>query len=91
MKAYVVIIGKHGATYGAYSPDVPGCIATGSSIEAAREAMRDALTAHLEGMLEDGDELPAARGLAHYVRADEPIAQADDLITHISVQLPQAA
>ncbi len=55
---YLIIIEKAGDTYSAYCPDLPGCIATGATIEETKESMREAIAFHLEGMLEDGDPIP---------------------------------
>jgi predicted RNase H-like HicB family nuclease len=57
--------------YGAYSPDVLGCVAVGETIEECLEEMRSALAFHLEGMLEDGEEIPKPSGPGVYVRYDQ--------------------
>ena len=91
METYLVIIQKAGSNYCAYSPDVLGCISTGDTIEEVRQTMKEALESHLELMAEDGDPLPQAKGLLHYLSADEAIAEPDDLITHITINLPAVA
>lgn len=58
---YLVVIIRCGATYGAHLPDVPGCIATSKDLNTVRSLIRDGLVLHLEGMLDDGDNLPEAR------------------------------
>lgn len=55
---YAVIYEKTGTGYGAHVPDLPGCIAGGRNLEVARRRMREAIAAHLEGMREDGIEIP---------------------------------
>jgi predicted RNase H-like HicB family nuclease len=55
---YPIIIEKGPTSYGAYSPDLPGCVAAGESIEEVKELMKQAIALHLQGMLEDGDPLP---------------------------------
>lgn len=55
---YVIVLEKAESNWCAYSPDVPGCVATGSTREEARGRMREALQFHLEGLREDGDPLP---------------------------------
>lgn len=57
--------------YGAYSPDVLGCVAVGDTIEECIDEMRSALAFHLESMLEDGEEIPEPSGPGIYVRYDE--------------------
>jgi predicted RNase H-like HicB family nuclease len=44
--------------YGGHAPDFPGCCSTGKTLQKMREMMREALEFHLEGMAEDGDEMP---------------------------------
>jgi predicted RNase H-like HicB family nuclease len=46
------------SNYSAWSPDVPGCVATGDTVEDCTEEMRDAIAFHLEGLASDGDPLP---------------------------------
>lgn len=67
---YAVVIEKAGDNYGAYVPDLPGCIATGATVEEVEASIREAIEMHIEGMLEDG--LPIPPGIAHarYVEVD---------------------
>ena len=60
---YAVVIEKAGNNYGAYVPDLPGCIATGATVQEVETSIRMAIEMHLEGMLEDG--LPIPPGIAH--------------------------
>jgi predicted RNase H-like HicB family nuclease len=57
---YIVIIEKGPMSYGAYVPDLPGCVAVGGTREEAEELIRGAIEMHLEGMREDGDPIPEA-------------------------------
>ncbi len=59
------------SNYGAYSPDVLGCVAVGDTIEECLSEMRSALAFHLESMLEDGEDIPSPSGPGVYVRYDE--------------------
>jgi predicted RNase H-like HicB family nuclease len=58
MKDYLVIYERAPDNWAAYSPDVPGCIATGKTREEVEQNYRDALEFHLEGLREDGLPLP---------------------------------
>ncbi len=58
MKKYAIVIEDAGSNYSAYSPDVPGCITTGATIEETKRNMIEALEFHLEGLKEDGLPLP---------------------------------
>ena len=54
-----LVVYEHGKrNYGGFAPDVPGCCSTGKTLKKMREMMREALEFHLEGMAEDGDEMP---------------------------------
>jgi predicted RNase H-like HicB family nuclease len=64
---YAVIYEKTGTGYSAYVPDLPGCIAAGSSLQQVTELMRDAIEMHLEGMREDGDPIPEPTTVADYI------------------------
>ena len=55
---YTVIIEKGPTSYGAYVPDLPGCVAVGASREEVRESIKGAIEMHLEGLREDGDPIP---------------------------------
>ena len=58
MKRYAVVIEKTGTGFGAYVPDLPGCVATGRSLEEAERNIRAAIQFHLDGMRDDGDPIP---------------------------------
>lgn len=65
---YVVVIEKGETSYGAYIPDLPGCVAVGQSEEEVKNLIQEAIVIHLEGMREDGLEIPAANSQAIKVR-----------------------
>jgi predicted RNase H-like HicB family nuclease len=62
------VVGGPPSNYGAYSPDVLGCVAVGDTIEQCVAEMRSALAFHLEGMEEDGEEIPQPSVPGVYVR-----------------------
>jgi predicted RNase H-like HicB family nuclease len=57
---YAIVIEQSEHNYSAYAPDVPGCVATGATLEEVTAMMRDALEFHFHGLAEDGDPIPAA-------------------------------
>lgn len=63
---YLIVIEKAAHNYAAYSPDVPGCVATGQTAAEAEEKMKSALRMHLRGLLEDGLPLPEPTTTADY-------------------------
>jgi len=66
---YAMIIETGKRNYSAYLPDLPGCVATGDTIEEVRQRMREAIELHLAGMREDGLPIPEPTSLADYVEA----------------------
>jgi len=58
MNKYAVIYEPTATEYSAYAPDLPGCIATGQTLEQTRNRMTEAIEAHLRAMREDGDPIP---------------------------------
>jgi predicted RNase H-like HicB family nuclease len=67
-KGYLILIeGGPPSNYSAWSPDLPGCVATGDTVEEVEREMRDAIALHLEGIVEDGGEIPTPSGPGVYV------------------------
>jgi len=64
---YLVIIEETKAGYSAFSPDLQGCIATGSSKEEVEKNMKDAIAFHLQGMEEEGLEVPKPQSFSTYL------------------------
>ena len=58
MKKFLIIIEKTETGYSGYAPDLPGCIATGSTKEDLEKNMYEAIQFHLEGMKEEGMSMP---------------------------------
>jgi predicted RNase H-like HicB family nuclease len=70
---YLIVIEKADGNWGAFAPDLPGCVALGDTVEETMELMREAIDMHLEGMVEDGDAIPEATTLAGYIEVDIPV------------------
>ena len=66
---YAVVIEKAAENYSAYVPDLPGCIATGPTVDAVEERIREAIRFHIEGLEADGLPVPAPSSLAEYIDA----------------------
>lgn len=64
---YAVVIEKAASNYSAYVPDLPGCVATGSTPEQAETEIREAIEFHIEGMREDGLPIPEPSSKVEYV------------------------
>jgi len=64
---YLVIIEQSDTGYAAFSPDLDGCVATGTSIEEVEATMRDAVAFHVDGLKESGAEVPRPKAYVTYV------------------------
>ncbi len=64
MYKYVIIVEKAGENYSAYCPDLPGCVATGETVEGTTDRMKEAIEFHLDGMKKDGLSIPKPSTLA---------------------------
>lgn len=64
---YVVVIEKAENNYSAYVPDLPGCVATGETLDEVKQMIAEAIEFHIEGMLEDGLPIPKPTSTAHEV------------------------
>lgn len=64
---YAIVIEKIGSNYSAYVPDLPGCAATGATVEDTEAQIRDAIAFHLEGLRADGLPVPLPVSRVDYV------------------------
>ena len=69
MMRYAVVIEKADCNYSAYVPDLPGCVATGDTVESVESELRDAIRFHIDGLKADGLSVPAPTSIADYVEA----------------------
>ncbi len=67
MRRYLVVIEPAGRNFSAYSPDLPGCVATGATREEARARMQQAIALHLQGLREDHLPIPEPAASAEVV------------------------
>ncbi len=66
---YAIVIEKADSNYSAYAPDLPGCIATGATIDETTEHMREAIRFHIDGLTADGLPIPKPESTLAYVEA----------------------
>ena len=64
---YAIVIEKAENNYAAYVPDLPGCIATGTTVEGTEQLIREAIEFHLRGLREDGLPIPEPASQVDYV------------------------
>ncbi len=67
MRKFLIVIEKAGKNYSAYSPDLPGCIATGKTRREAEKRMYQAIKMHINGLKEDNLPIPQSSASAEYV------------------------
>lgn len=64
---YAVVIERAGDNFSAYVPDLPGCIATGATLAEVETNIREAIEFHIEGLKEDGAQVPPPSSQVEYV------------------------
>lgn len=62
-----IVIERAGGNFSAYVPDLPGCVASGDTIEEVELRIREAIKFHLQGIREDGKPVPAPSSQVEYV------------------------
>lgn len=65
---YAIVIERGETSFGAYVPDLPGCVGVGDSEDEVRALIREAIEFHLEGMREGGEPIPPPASRVEYVR-----------------------
>lgn len=71
---YAIVIEQAEHNLSAYVPDLPGCVATGATVEELKNTMAEAIAMHLDGMREDGTPIPEPSTICDYVAVDEQAA-----------------
>ena len=64
---YAIVIEKAEGNYSAYVPDLPGCVATGTTVEETEISIREAIEFHLDGMRDDDLPIPPPSSRVEYV------------------------
>jgi len=70
MKQYLVIIEQENNSFGAYVPDLPGCVAVGETQDEVSKLIKEAIHLHLESMKEDGEQIPDPKSTPFQVLID---------------------
>ena len=99
---YAVVFGRMPNNYGAYPPDVPGCVSTGATRAQIRDNIREALCFHVEGVVESGEAPPEPRmsvkeAMAYHsqpreevVETIEPAVDLPTTVEMVEIVLPQS-
>jgi predicted RNase H-like HicB family nuclease len=85
---YLVIIRRTSTGYSVDVPDLPGCVATGTSVEHARQMIAEAIEMHLELMQQSGELIPSP-SMSYEFEIDED--SPEELCTWVEVESPQLA
>ena len=64
---YLIVLEETETGFSAYSPDLPGCVSTGATVEETEKNMREAIEFHIEGLREEGYEIPHPSSKSTYV------------------------
>ncbi len=64
---YAIVVEKTENNYSAYVPDLPGCVATGQTLEETENEIRSAIEFHIEGLREDGQTIPQPVSIVEYL------------------------
>jgi len=64
---YAIVIERARHNLSAYVPDLPGCVATGATLEETEQAIREAVGFHIEGLREDGTPIPPPTSRVDYI------------------------
>ncbi len=64
---YAIVIERARHNFSAYVPDLPGCVATGATLEETEKAIREAVEFHIEGLREDGTPIPPPTSRVDYI------------------------
>jgi predicted RNase H-like HicB family nuclease len=67
MHRFLVVVEEAGTNFSAYSPDLPGCVATGADRSETERNMYIAIQLHIEALQEDGLPIPSSTSIAEYV------------------------
>lgn len=68
MKEFLIIVEQTSTGYSAYSPDLPGCVSTGATRNDVETNMREAIELHVEGLREDGQQIPEPSTYSTYIQ-----------------------
>ncbi len=73
MYRFLIVIEHANGNYSAYSPDLPGCVATGKTKEETEQNMYEAIKLHLHGLREDNLPVPKSEAISEYVVLQEEV------------------
>ena len=87
MNKFLVLFEKSSTGYGAYAPDLPGCVATGRTLEETRGRMAKAMEMHVSAMREDGEPIPTPGGPESYRKVMKDLDVNRYVLGHVQVDI----
>ncbi|MEO7020030.1 MAG: type II toxin-antitoxin system HicB family antitoxin [Ktedonobacteraceae bacterium] len=72
MYRFLIVIENEDGHYGAYSPDLPGCVAVGDTLEEVQQNIQAAIRMHINGMIEDHEPIPVPQSRVEYMEIAIP-------------------
>jgi predicted RNase H-like HicB family nuclease len=66
-KRYAIVVERAESNYAAYVPDLPGCVATGATVEETERRLAEAIEVHIQGLRDDGLDIPEPSSVVDYV------------------------
>jgi predicted RNase H-like HicB family nuclease len=76
MYKFMIVVEKTDTGYSAYSPDLPGCVATGATKEETEQNMYNAIEMHIEGLKDDGLPIPEPTTFSEYILISDSMVNA---------------
>jgi predicted RNase H-like HicB family nuclease len=67
VRRYAIVVERAAKNYAAYVPDLPGCVATGTTVKETEQLLREAIELHVAGMRADGLPVPEPSSVVDYV------------------------
>jgi predicted RNase H-like HicB family nuclease len=91
-KTFLVVYAKGVENYSGYAPDILGCASVGDTLEEMRANMKEALEFHLEGMAEDGTDIPAPKSTSvEFSNEDFADGVAYFIVEKLDIEIPESA
>lgn len=91
MTSFLIVIERTENNYSAYCLDDVACVSTGDTIDETLQLMQEAIALWVEYTLEDGGEVPEPKSLQHFLNSGELELAPDDILTHVTVAIPELA
>ncbi|MCU0424240.1 MAG: type II toxin-antitoxin system HicB family antitoxin [Candidatus Kapabacteria bacterium] len=91
MTSFLIVIERAENNYSAYCLDDVACVATGETIDETLRLMQEAILLWIETTLEYGGAIPEPKSLQYHLNSSELELAPDDILTHVTVKMPELA